>query len=108
MKNLQKISLGMALIMIIPLSSAQELEDVAQWCYASTDLLSKEAGSLSEYGVMKSHLADVLANTYNIDETEAKINGSSELIGAAGKEGVTVEKMALTLYTKVCKPVFVQ
>ena len=88
-------------------ADAQELKDVAQWCYAATDVLVGEAGSMSEYGVMRNHLAKWLPQKFGVSTTEAKINGMSQLKGAARKTGVTVEKMSLQFYNQICEPVFV-
>ena len=106
--NKSRLLLAVALLAIVSTSNAQELRDVAQWCYAASDILAKEAGSISEYGVLRDHLGSVIQKIYNIDPTEAKINGVSAIKESATYNRVTMEKTSLTFYKEVCKPVFVQ
>lgn len=103
-----QVLLAAALLGFVSQSSAQQLQDIAKYCYATTDLLAEQPGSLPEYAALRDHLASALTEHFNINKTDAKIKGMSELKGAANLEGVTVENMALAFYKEVCKPVFVE
>lgn len=104
------LAIAAALVCAIPLGNARaaELIQVATWCYAATGVLKEEAGSISAYGMLNNHLESVLREKFATSPTRARIEGMGELRRAARSEGMTEEEMALRLYDRVCKPVFVQ
>ena len=87
--------------------SAQEFEDVAQWCYAAADLLSEETSDPSyDYDSMKEQLGDFIDSTYGIDRAQALSNGMSELTAAAKIANESTEAVASKLYRNYCTSVF--
>jgi hypothetical protein len=100
--------LCVALTLVPGAGVSQELREIAQWCYAASELLSQDAGMFSEYALMRDHLSKVLRKSYRINPTEAKIVGMSQITGAARLKNTTPEMMALTFYKQICKPVFIQ
>ncbi len=97
--------LASALVTEVSIAQSEDFKKYSKWCYAASNTLADEGG---QYRVLRDHIAENVLAGFGISKTEAKIEGENALAQAAQLQGVTVDKMALDFFNKVCKPIFVR